>query len=324
MARIRVTAGARVHFGFQNLSLAHQRLYGGVGVALREPRVVVEATPASDVHCEDSQAAEYAERAVSLLDVAGAAIEVHERLPRHVGLGSGTQLALAVLAAIAHVHGRRPQVRERAPALGRGGRSGVGVATFEQGGFVLDAGHLAKRFTTAPPAEGEWTVPERVARHTLPTDWRFVVVVPEMEPGRSGEREERTIGRVVERADPAIADEVARLLAQRLLPAAATGAWNVFGSAIAEVSRLNGAWYADEQGGMYRPPLGELIERLVDSPAIAGAGQSSWGPAVYGLTDRDRADEALASARKALAAVDIEGEISVCAPRNEGARIESV
>ena len=38
-----VETGARLHFGFQNLSLAHERLYGGIGVALAEPRLIVEA-----------------------------------------------------------------------------------------------------------------------------------------------------------------------------------------------------------------------------------------------------------------------------------------
>jgi beta-ribofuranosylaminobenzene 5'-phosphate synthase len=320
----RVTAGARVHFGFQNLSLTREHLYGGLGVALREPRVVIEATPASEVVCGDPQASEYAERAAELLDVPGAEIEVHERLPRHAGLGSGTQLALAVLVAVARAHDREPRVRERAPDLGRGGRSGVGCATFETGGFVIDAGHPAERFTTQPPAEGEWTVPQPVARHSLPDSWRFVVAIPAIESGRSGEREERSVGRVVEHADPAIADEIAQLVSQRVLPAAAEGMWESFGSAIGEVSRLNGAWYADEQGGIYRPPLGELIDDLAASPAIAGAGQSSWGPAVYGLTDSGSAEEARATARDALSAADVDGEVLVCAPDNEGARTEVV
>ena len=48
----RVAAGARLHFGFQNLSLAHERLYGSLGVGLDSPRVVVTADPAEDVRCD--------------------------------------------------------------------------------------------------------------------------------------------------------------------------------------------------------------------------------------------------------------------------------
>ena len=322
MTRVRVAAGGRVHFGFQNLSLARERLYGGLGVALDAPRVVLVAEPADTVRCDDARAATYAERVVDLLDVPGVELTVEERIPHHVGLGSGTQFALAVLTAVARAHDREPRVRERAPALGRGGRSGVGCATFREGGFVADAGHHAERFTTEPPAEGEWAVPVPVARHALPGSWRFVVVIPDIESGRCGDEENESIGRVVERADPAIADEVARLVAQRLLPAAAEGDWAGFGGAVAAVSRLNGTWYADEQGGVYRPPLGDIVDSLSASPAVAGAGQSSWGPAVYGLTDEARADEARTVAHEALSAAGVDGDVLVCAPRNEGAHVE--
>ncbi|OYR86499.1 GHMP kinase, partial [Halorubrum distributum] len=45
----RASAGARLHFGFCNLSLSHERLYGALGVGLAAPRVVVDAEPASAV-----------------------------------------------------------------------------------------------------------------------------------------------------------------------------------------------------------------------------------------------------------------------------------
>jgi len=318
--RVRVATGARIHAGFQNLSLARQRLYGGVGVALAEPRVVVEAEPADAVDADPELAAS-ARRAVSLLDVPGARVRLVEGLPRHVGLGSGTQHALAALTAVAAAYDRPPKARERAPALERGGRSGVGVATFEAGGFVADAGHPTERFTTAPPPPGEWTVPPVLARHDVPDDWRFLLVVPEGR-GRHGREEDDSMRAVVEGADPAVADELAGVLLRRVLPAVAAGDRERFGRAVAEFGRLNGAWYADEQGGVYRPPAGELIEALRGVPAVAGVGQSSWGPAVYGVTDRANADAARQAAVDALDAVGVDGEVSVAAPRNEGARVE--
>ena len=318
----RVAAGARLHFGFQNLSLAHERLYGSLGVALDSPRVVVSAEVADGVRCEHESASEYARRAVDVLGVSGAAVTVERSLPRHVGLGSGTQLALAVLAAVARAHDRDPDVRERGPKLGRGGRSGVGIATFERGGFVLDAGHPTERFTADRPPRGEWTVPSVAARHAVPDDWRFVVVLPDAEPGRNGDDEEASIRSVVERADPAIAEEIATVVTRRVLPAVAEGDHEAFGSAVAEVGRLNGAWYADEQGGVYRPPVGELVSELADSPAVAGAGQSSWGPAVYAVTTESRADAAREASDAALSAAGVGGDVLVAEPRNRGARIE--
>jgi len=317
----RVTVGGRVHLGFQNLSLAHRRLYGGLGVALAEPRLELRAERAECVDCDGADTREYVRAVVDYLDVPGARVRVDDRLPRHAGLGSGTQLALASLVAVAGAYNRSVDPRAAAPALGRGGRSGIGVATFERGGFVVDGGHPTELFTTAAPDRGEWTVPPVVARHELPADWRFVLAVPDVKQGPSGEAEDRSMRAVVERADPTIAEEVSRLVTQHLLPAAATGDRAAFGAAVNRLGRLNGAWYADEQGGVYRPPAGELVTALADHPAVAGAGQSSWGPTVYALTDRSEADRVIDAARTALADVDCDGRVLAAAPRSDGAGV---
>jgi beta-ribofuranosylaminobenzene 5'-phosphate synthase len=327
----RVSAGGRLHFGFQNLSLAHERLYGGLGVGLEEPRVIVEASASDELvvydgsddtgdgNAGDDLARQYAERSIDLLGVPGASIRVQQRLPRHVGLGSGTQLALATYVAIARAHDLPSDVRTAAPGLGRAGRSGVGVATFEEGGFVVDGGHPTDRFTTDPPAVGEWTVPPAIARHRVPDEWRFVIVIPDAARGQSGSVEDRTVRRVVERAGGETADRISTVLTRQLLPAVATGDVDTFGTALETIGRLNGTWYADEQGGVFRPPAGEIVSTLSDSAAIEGAGQSSWGPAVYGLTDVDRVDRALTVAEAALDAVGFDGAVLVSAADGDGA-----
>ncbi|MFC6824455.1 beta-ribofuranosylaminobenzene 5'-phosphate synthase family protein [Halopelagius fulvigenes] len=320
--RVRVTAGARLHFGFVNLSLAHERLYGGLGVALSDPETTVTAEPADGVVCDRPDAREYAERAADLLGVPGARVDVESALPRHAGLGSGTQLALTVFDAVARANGRESDVRAAAPDLGRGGRSGVGVAAFEGGGFLVDAGHPTARFTTSRPADGDWTVPPVAVRHDVPEEWRFLLVLPDADSGRSGDEEDDSMRAVVERADPAVSDRIAGVVSRRLLPAVAAGNVDRFGEAVAEIGRLNGSWYADEQGGVYRPPVGELVATLSEHPAVYGAGQSSWGPAVYGVTDAARTDEARAAGRAALDAAGVGGEVRVVAGRNAGARVE--
>lgn len=319
--RVRVEVGSRLHFGFQNLSLNHERLYGGVGVAIDSPGVVLEAEPAEAVVCNRQPFVEYAKRSCAALGVDGVSLDVHETLPRHVGLGSGTQAALATLVAVARAHDRSPAIRELAPQLNRGGRSGVGVATFESGGFVVDAGHPTERFTTSPPDPGEWTVPAVTVHHDVPPSWRFLVVIPDAEAGRSGEGEDESMRTVVENADSSIADSIATLLVRRLLPAIAEGRLEAFGDAVGAFGRLNGAWYADEQGGIYRPPAGRIIDLLSETPAVRGVGQSSWGPAVYGVTDVSMAEEAVSAAERALSALDVDGRVRIVAPRNRGVEI---
>ena len=320
---VTVTATGRLHFGFSNLSLAHERLYGGVGVSLAEPQVAVDASPADEIRCDDEEFERLTRQAVALLDVEGAAVSVNGRFDRHVGLGSGTQFALATLTAIAEAHDLDVDPRELAPDMGRGGRSGVGVATFERGGFVVDSGHPTERFTADRPKDGTWTVPAVATHHELPDDWRFVLVIPEGSAGHSGPEEDRKMRQVVERADAGVADEVAGVLTRALLPAAAEGDARRFGAAAARIGRLNGAWYADEQGGVYRPPAGRIIEKLRECPVVTGAGQSSWGPTVWGLTTRGRVDDAEIAAEMALGELGISGEVRVTAPRNEGHTVDT-
>jgi len=318
---VRVSTGARIHFGFRNLSLAHERLYGALGVALAAPETVVRVERADRVEADDREAATYARRAVEHLGVPGARVAVERALPRHVGLGSGTQLALAVYAGVARAYHVAPSVREAAPALDRGGRSGVGVATFESGGFTIDAGHPAELFTTDRPPRGKWAVPGVVARHDLPRDWRFVLAIPDVPPGRSGDAEDASMRAAVRSADPDVADEIDELVLDRLLPALVDGDRGRFGHAVAELGRLNGVWYAHEQGGVYRPPVGAVVETLSASPAVSGAGQSSWGPTVYAVTDASHAAEARASAEAALESTNLDGDVLVVEPRNEGASV---
>ncbi|SDJ48939.1 beta-ribofuranosylaminobenzene 5'-phosphate synthase [Halovenus aranensis] len=315
---VTVETSARLHVGFQNLSLAHDRLYGGIGLGLDEPHISIEVSQAEHLDYDDDCVQGYAETALDVLDVPGARLTVDERYDRHVGLGSGTQLALACLVGIAKAYGKSVDPREAAPEMGRGGRSGVGVATFETGGFVVDAGHPTERFTTSPPAPGNWEVPAPIVATPLPEDWRFVVVTPAAESGQSGSNEDASMQSAVDGANPTVADDIAAVLTRELLPAIAEGNIEAFGDAVERIGRLNGTWYADEQGGVYRPPAGDVIERLSQSEGVFGTGQSSWGPTVYGVTDVARATQAREAATAALGGQVPDGTVRVVEPSASG------
>jgi beta-ribofuranosylaminobenzene 5'-phosphate synthase len=151
-----------------------------------------------------------------------------------------------------------------------------------------------------------------VAHHPLPANWRFVVAVPEGK-GTHGEEEERSMRRVVGENE-AIAEDVRREFVARVLPGAAGGNLSSFGAGVEEIDRLNGEWYSDsgEQGGVYDEASAGVIERFKRTDEVAGAGQSSWGPAAYALTTEENADEVAAS---------VEERTHVSSPDNGGARL---
>lgn len=318
---VAIRTGARIHVGFRNLSPARARLFGGIGLAVEEPGFRVTARPAPRVDCPHPRARRIARHVVTEMDVPGAAVDVTDSVPTHAGYGSGTQLTLAVAVAIARAHDRHWSIRSLARRLGRGDRSGVGVACFEHGGFVVDVGHPTAEVT--PDYRGE-RVPAVDVREPIPETWRFVLVEPAVDGGRSGDREDRSIERTIAAADADRADQIEYALSGMVLPGIRDADVELFGAGITRVDRLTGEWFAAEQGEARRPPLTQVVSEIEESGTIAGWGQSSWGPLCYGVTTRDTVSEAVQACEAALDRVGVEGSVTVTQPRNRGADVQPI
>jgi len=286
-SRVFVEAPARLHFGVLDLRGDLGRRFGGIGAAVPAPSLLLEARPASALEAEGPDAAralEFARRfaAYHHLDLR-LHFCVHRAIPAHAGLGSGTQLALAVARAAAELLGLVTDVTTLAPAVERARRSGVGTWTFAHGGFVLEGGRRDSGDRVAP----------LLARLPVPLSWRAVVVVPKGSPGLAGEEEAAAFARLPP-PSPTDVEHVAHLVLMQLLPALAEADLVGFGAALGEIQRITGGWFAPAQGGVFAPgETGELIERLREWGA-AGVGQSSWGPAAYGIVGDASAARALA------------------------------
>lgn len=281
-ARVRVAAPARLHLGMLDVAAGAARRYGGFGVGVAGPRVVVDAAPAPAGTIEVSgpereRAAAAAARALAALGLpGGAALTVREAIPAHAGLGSGTKLALAVARALAALHGADPSPAQLARAVGRGRRSAVGLWTFAGPGLVLEGG---PRDELAPgPLLGRWP---------LPPDWRCVLALPGA-TGLSGQREEAFFAGARDGGGDRPA-RIAQLVVTQLLPALVEQEPEAFGAALTEIQLLVGAHFEAAQGGRFHPRAAPLVGRLRGLGA-AGVGQSSWGPATYGVVgDPERA-----------------------------------
>ena len=287
--KVVVEAAARLHLGFLDLNGECGRRFGSLGVAIEHPRCVLEARPASRVEASGESAADVLPVLEALGRSAGAdpavAVRILETIPRHAGLGSGTQLRLAAALAASRVLGLRLPIAELARLGGRGRRSGIGIAVFEQGGFVVDAGHR----------NGTDELPPVIMRYAVPDDWRFVVVTPTDTRGLSGTPEEQVFRNV----PPIGSDQVGRicrLVLMKAAPALLTDDIRAFGEAITEVQQLVGEHFAPYQGGgVYASPTGKRAVELALERGAVGVGQSSWGPTVFALTRGPAAAGALAA-----------------------------
>jgi beta-ribofuranosylaminobenzene 5'-phosphate synthase len=284
-----VEAPARLHFGVLDLRGDRGRWFGGIGAAVPAPATVVSARPAAALTVDGAdvdRALEFAERFFSHYRIRGGAdVRIHHAIPPHAGLGSGTQLGLAVARALAQVHGIEPDVAQLAESVGRGRRSAIGMWTFAGGGLVVEGGHR--------PGERRGSTGPLLARLMFPGSWRCVVAVPEAPSGLSGKDEAAAFERLPTPPDRDV-ERVAHLVLMALLPALADCDIEAFGGALSEIQEITGRWFAPVQGGAFAPGAGETLVRRMREWGAAGVGQSSWGPAVYGIVDGDDAAARLA------------------------------
>lgn len=349
--KVVVSAPARLHLGLLDLGGSLGRRFGSVGLALDAPRteVIVEAvgadagapparrgrtTRAADVaRLAPGLTASLPEAEAAALEAKLAELVIRYRLaglpapdavrvvlkaapPAHVGFGSGTQLALALGTGLSRLAGYALDSTVLGPALRRGRRSGVGLAAFAGGGLIVDGGHPVYE-----PAESGGHVPPVLTQHPLPEAWRFVVVLSDGLRGLAGARELSAFQRLPP-SSPERVGELCRRVLLQLLPAAIEGDLEAFGAAVTVIQQLVGDEAARAQGGRFASPLVAVAVATLLKLGAAGAGQSSWGPACYGIVGSQAAAERLAaSMREWLAERGAAGQVFVAAADNLGARI---
>jgi beta-RFAP synthase len=293
-----VETPARLHFGVLDLRGDRGRWFGGLGAAAPAPATRVSASAADSLQVDGDdagRAGEFARRFLSHHAISGGArVRVHHALPRHAGLGSGTQLALAVARALAELHGITADVPQLARAVGRGRRSAIGMWTFAGGGLVVEGGHR--------PADREGprrnSVGPLIARLPFPPSWRCVLAVPQAASGLSGTEEAAVFDRLPAPPDREV-ERVAHLVLMVLLPAVADADIEAFGAALTEIQEATGRWFAPVQGGVFAPGPSAALVRWMRKWGALGVGQSSWGPSVYGIVEGEAAGARLAKQLRA-------------------------
>ncbi len=313
---IRVTAPARLHFGFIDLHGGLGRRFGSLGLAIDRPAVRLRASRSARTEIV-GQGSERVSRVLSAMKGrygidSAVRIEIEEAIPSHAGLGSGTQMTLAAAAALCALSGRTVPVPELAHRLQRGARSGIGSSVFELGGFVVDGGR--GDVDGAPPV---------ICRLPFPEEWRVVLLFDRQLTGLHGEREAAAF-RDLPPFPEHQAERLARLVLMKLLPALAEAQLAEFGAALTDLQQTIGDHFAPAQGGRYASRRVErALQRLADWGAAA-YGQSSWGPTGFaifgGQAAAEVAIEHLGHARDGL---DLES-IQIACGCNHGAQVQTV
>jgi beta-RFAP synthase len=311
---VTVRAPARLHLGFLDMNGELGRRFGSVGLAIDAYETGVTMRRAAQMPLHGPEA-ERAGRILAKLNAATGSdgaydVSIEPAIPAHTGLGSGTQLALALVAAMHHLERRSGDLAQYAWLTGRGARSGAGIGLFATGGLVVDGGRGAA--TRVPPI---------VARAAFPEAWRIILVTDHSQSGVSGSAEIDAFAALPQ--FPAThAGEICRRVLMQVLPGLAEADIESFGTGVSGIQAIVGDHFAPVQGGSrFRS---RAVEALLGELAAAGAtgiGQSSWGPTGFAFVSDAGAAEGLV-AHVSRKAAELRLDIRVCKGLNRGAMIE--
>lgn len=280
MSHVRITTPSRLHFSLLDLNGALGRIDGGFGLAIDKPNFQIIAERATDIRMSSSVYHERACGVIARLQEAypfpGIKLTFTSEIPMHCGFGSGTQLSLGIAQAVNVLYELGLDVQELATAVGRGGTSGIGVAAFEAGGFIVDGGHRfpeQKASFLPSSAVGDIPPPPILLRYSFP-EVPLLIVVPEC--SRIYGDEEVELFRTLCPQPEWTAQKLSHTLLMQILPALVEGDMCSFGKALNQIQTFG--WKRveiDAQGAEL-----QLTLDFLQNKGAFGAGVSSWGAAI--------------------------------------------
>jgi len=169
LRKVMISAPAHLHAGNFDLTGDLGRLYGTVGFAVDIP-LEVEVAKSKGIVAQDKSAYKFAKRFVDKFELDGAEIKIKKEIPRFVGVGFHTTLALSVGVALSKLYNLNLTVEDVSLIMGRGTITAMGVYAFKTGGFIIEGGFKVDKRTKM--------VPPLIFQGAIPKNWWFVIAIP--------------------------------------------------------------------------------------------------------------------------------------------------
>ncbi len=288
--QITVQTPSRLHFGLIDLNGELGRINGSFGVALEKPGWVIK-------YCSDTQKIKPVVLEKKTLAViakfdayfgvssSDLNLKLIDSVPSHIGLGSNTQFLLALGSILSKIHKLNTSVTEIAKAVQRGGTSGIGVASFDKGGVILDGGHSfgpgkqtetfqPSRVSNAPP-------PPIIFRNYPPTNWYFVLITPAAKKGASGKKEVSLFRDNCPIPAEGV-EKLSRLLLMKILPSLIEKDIKSFGEGLITMQHIMPKFGMNYFNSDFNQ---EIFAFLQENKKSFGHGISSFGPTIFSLSD---------------------------------------
>ena len=304
--KLQILTPSRIHATLIDMNGSLGRIDGSVGFTLANPgwKIIFETIDddALKINLPPQFEGNYVEDLVYDIlqqynmsaETASMKISVLETISRHIGLGSKTQLALALADGISRLlklEGTPLSKEVLASVVKRGGTSGIGVTSYFNGGFIIDGGHDygegKEKYSFLPSSASNAAPAPVLFRDELPEEWRFVIAIPSLIQGAHDAEEVK----IFKECCPVPLNDVeklAHIILMKMMPA---------------VKRKNFDDICDcvnffQTIGFKKNEIdlrGQLYRNIITTWQEAGApcaGMSSFGPALYTLAkDVDQAND---------------------------------
>lgn len=308
----RITGGSRLHLGFYNINYGGIR-YGGLGIYLWSPRVVVEALSGGEGvgGFPDELVSEVRLLIQNICENRrDFSLVLKEAPPLHVGLGASTQILLSTAKLLSYVCRRDLGFEEMVRLTRRGRYSGIGIHAFRSGGFIVDGG--------LKPGED---YPPLVYRSTFPHEWRIVLLLPKKAKGLTDSEEAEILDSLPEALGEGESLPLISLAFMQILRGISTGDFDSFASGVESLQRRVGEVFSRYQGDVFSSRETSMAVEYLSAAGFKGTGQSSWGPVAYGFSDVRDLDGKLKRLRGILEKEGEGWEVILTRARNRGARV---
>jgi beta-ribofuranosylaminobenzene 5'-phosphate synthase len=332
--KIRITTPCRIHLSLIDENGYTGRVDGGIGLMLDRPNVIFEASnsatqfkiEANKYYRESIEIInEKASRVFKTFNISNKNYHFYLRryYPSHVGLGSKTQLSLAIAMAIAKLKNLNTTISDLTKIVERGGTSGIGWKGFDCGGFILDGGHdfgIGKEKETFLPSSASFTANPAITilRYPIPENWRFVLAIPNLKKGAYGDEEVSIFSNYAPIPKEEV-NEVSHQILMKVIPGILKNNLNCFGEGLKRIQNIG---FKKIEINLQHNIVKNLLNFLNDY-GIKAFGMSSFGPSVIGITETDsEAKDLFEAIHKFLR--NIGGHIYICKPNNIGAKIEYI
>ena len=338
LQKVSVTTAARLHMGFIDLNGSQGRLFGSLGLALDAPKIELTIFKSEKTLIEAKNhdyIAKIVENIKNKLKLTvNFSVSIQQNIPQHAGLGSGTQMALAISAGLNALFDLNLTTAQLANITNRGGRSGSGIGTFEQGGLVIDGGRSAHR---QADAQGEnlqqgntqknnlkknnLKVPPIIARHDFPQHWPILLIMDNNDQGVFGDAELQAFEALAQ-ADLATAQALSHSVLMQALPAIVEHDYAQFCQAIQLLQQATGQYFYAAQGGHYKSAAVAGVLNYLKNQGLVGLGQSSWGPTGFALFESDTEANLMLNQLKMQFSTLRNVHFQIAHAKNTGASIE--